>query len=84
MSKAYKGRLGNAALQEPSFYDALRSSDDVEMALVVRAARNLPIKLLAGEYERILKRRLARVGGSPDDAALDRMVTCFTCAPLPV
>ena len=84
MSRAYRGRLGNAALQEPGFYDALRSSDDVEMALVVRAARNLPIRLLAGEYERILKRRLARVGGSPDDAALGRMVTCFTYALLPL
>ncbi len=43
----------------------------------VRASRALPIRLLAGEYERILRRRLAAVGGSPDDAGLARMLTCF-------
>ena len=46
----------------------------------VRAARNLPIKLLAAEYERILRRRLARVGGSPNDGALAEMVASFKCA----
>lgn len=66
--------------QDNTFYHKLRSSDDVSMALMVRASRNLPIKLLAGEYERILKRRLSRVGGSPDDAALAQMVDCFRCA----
>ena len=35
----------------------LRQTDDIEMSLLVRAARPLPIKMLAGEYERILKRR---------------------------
>ncbi len=48
-----------------------------EMALMVRASRNLPIKLLAGEYEKILRRRLAVVGGSPDDSALAEMVSKF-------
>ena len=43
----------------------------------VRAARNLPIKLLAEEYERILRRRLKRVGGSPEDGALAEMVASF-------
>ena len=48
----------------------------------MRAARNLPIKLLAEEYERILRRRLKRVGGSPEDGALAEMVASFTCAAL--
>lgn len=47
----------------------------------VRAARNLPIKLLAAEYDRILRRRLPRVGGSPEDGALKEMLACFKCAP---
>ena len=47
------------------------------MALMVRASRNLPIKLLAGEYEKILRRRLAVVGGSPEDSALAEMVRKF-------
>lgn len=49
----------------------------------MRAARNLPIKLLAEEYERILRRRLKRVGGSPEDGALAEMVASFTCAARP-
>jgi hypothetical protein len=76
LSRQYGSRL-EAAPQERAFYQRLRSSDDVSMALMVRASRNLPIRLLAGEYERILRRRLACVGGSPDDAALAQMVDCF-------
>lgn len=53
------------------------------MALMVRASRNLPIKLLAGEYEKILRRRLAVVGGSPDDSALAEMVGKFRCCVVP-
>lgn len=50
------------------------------MSLVVRASRNLPLGLMKGEYERILRRRLAAVGGHPDDAALKAMLTSFRCA----
>lgn len=81
MGKQYKGRRKAGAL-DAAFFQRLRSSDDVDMALMVRASRNLPIRLLAGEYERILRRRLAVVGGSPDDAALAQMVTCFRCRSL--
>jgi len=79
VGRQYKGRR-KAPQQDSTFYKELRSSNDMDMALVVRAARNLPIRLLAGEYERILKRRLAAVGGSPDDSALAEMVTCFRCS----
>lgn len=78
VAEQYKGRQKAAPL-DSTFFQRLRSSDDVDMALMVRASRNLPIKLLAGEYERILRRRLAVVGGSPDDDALAQMVTCFRC-----
>ena len=71
------GSVLRAAPQDDLFYQRLRSSSDVKMALMVRASRNLPIKLLAGEYERILRRRLAVVGGSPDDPALAKMVSKF-------
>ena len=71
------GSVLRAAPQDDLFYQRLRSSSDVKMALMVRASRNLPIKLLAGEYERILRRRLAVVGGSPDDPALAKMVAKF-------
>ena len=47
---------------------------------VVRASRNLPLILMKGEYERILRRRLAVVGGSPDDGALQEMLSSFRCA----
>ena len=71
------GRVLRAAPQDDLFYQRLRSASDVKMALMVRASRNLPIKLLAGEYERILRRRLAVVGGSPDDPALGKMIKKF-------
>ncbi len=74
--KQYGSAL-RAAPQDDLFYQRLRSSSDVKMALMVRASRNLPIKLLAGEYERILRRRLAAVGGSPEDPALAKMVAKF-------
>lgn len=79
MCKQY-GRLLRSAPQDDLFYQRLRSASDVKMALMVRASRNLPIKLLAGEYERILRRRLAVVGGSPNDTALAEMVRKFRCA----
>ncbi len=44
---------------------------------MVRASRNLPLALMKGEYERILRRRLTAVGGSPDDAALQEMLSSF-------
>ena len=50
------------------------------MSLLVRAARPLPIKMLAGEYERILRRRMTNVGGSPDDPAVQSVVDAFRWA----
>src|SRR4051794_8540111 len=50
---------------------------------MVRASRNLPIRLVAGEYERILRRRMVRVGGSPDDAGLQRVLDMFKEETLP-
>jgi hypothetical protein len=45
----------------------------------VRASRGLPLRLMAAEYERILKRRLRIVGGSPDDPALGQLLAVFRC-----
>ncbi|KAK9816223.1 hypothetical protein WJX74_001914 [Apatococcus lobatus] len=78
LSRRTKRHRGNEP--DAAFFKALRSSDDVSMSLMVRAARNLPIPILAKEYERILKRRLQIVGGSPNDAALSSMLECFKYA----
>lgn len=53
------------------------------MSLMVRASRNLPIKLLAKEYERILRRRIVKVGGSQTDVALAQMLNTFKEENLP-
>ena len=58
----------------------IRDSSDIEMSLLVRASRNLPILLLSKEYERILKRRLRVVGGNPNDPALKTMMDTFRSA----
>ena len=46
-----------AAQSQQAFYDGLRASNDIEMSLMVRASRNLPLMLLTKEYSHILKRR---------------------------
>jgi len=54
---------GRAALAPPPrLSHAVNAAGDVPLSLVVRAARNLPIFLVAREYEGALRRRLARVG----------------------
>jgi len=67
----------------PAFGRALRSADDVPMTLAVRLRHTLPVPMLRSEYRRILGRRVARVGGSPSDAALDRMISHFRADALP-
>ena len=69
--------------QHAQFCKSLRSTDDIDMSLMVRASRNLPIKLLAKEYERILKRRIQKVGGSQTDTALTLMLNSFDEKALP-
>lgn len=44
---------------------------------MVRASRNLPIRLMAGEYRRILRRRMEMLGAAPDDPGLLTMLDCF-------
>ena len=79
-----KTSLPSAALsQHVQFCKNLRSSEDIDMSLMVRASRNLPIKLLAKEYERILRRRIQKVGGSQTDRALVQMMKSFDEASLP-
>lgn len=55
----------------------------VQMSLMVRASRNLPVLVLNKEYERILKRRLKVVGGSPKDPALKQVLQSFSREQLP-
>lgn len=47
---------------------------NLDMVVSVRADRALPCSLLVREYEAILRRRLATVGGSPEDPALKQMM----------
>lgn len=68
---------------QPDFAKRLINSKDIDMSLVVRASRNLPLKLMMGEYERILRRRLNSVGGSPNDPALVDMLAAFSEECLP-
>ena len=86
-AKASALSCNSPALQKPtehvSFCKGLRGSDDIDMSLMVRASRNLPIKLLSKEYERILRRRLQRVGGLQNDAALAQMLASFKEESLP-
>lgn len=72
ISKVLK-RRGLKALSGTDFYRKLRSSRDIDMSLMLKASRTLPLKAVSSEYEKILKRRLELVGGNSSDPAL----TCF-------
>ncbi|KAF6255920.1 hypothetical protein COO60DRAFT_164720 [Scenedesmus sp. NREL 46B-D3] len=63
--------------QLPDLLTSRRSA--VAMSLILRAARDVPLQLLSEEYEKVLKRRLARAGGSASDAAaLQQLLASFT------
>jgi hypothetical protein len=68
-----------AAPRQDAFYHSLRASAaaDLDFSLVVRAARSLPIRLVAAEYRRILRSRLAALGHDPGDAGLTTMLEAF-------
>ncbi|GAB4818849.1 hypothetical protein N2152v2_005895 [Parachlorella kessleri] len=66
-----------------TLYHSLRSSSEIDFSLVVRAARNLPIKLVAAEYRRILRGRLAALGHDPGDPGLAAMLEAFSEERLP-
>lgn len=77
-ASAGKGRRRwrkRAASSDTAGEQSLYQSDSVPMSLMIRASRDLPIKSLSEEYERVLRRRLEKVGGNADeDPALQQVV----------
>jgi len=59
------GEANRESQAEVKLTQGIRDSKEIEMSLMVRASRNLPIILLTNEYKRILERRLQVVGGQP-------------------
>lgn len=55
----------------------------VPMSIMVRASRNIPVDKLNQEYEKILERRICKVGGTPQDPALREMLSWLTEGALP-
>lgn len=74
---------GEAFTSNRRFYHQLRSNDEVDMSIVVRASRSLPLVMMSTEYEKILKRRLLRVGGRTDDPSLPGFLEMFKHDRLP-
>ncbi|GBF98556.1 hypothetical protein Rsub_11886 [Raphidocelis subcapitata] len=75
--------LAAAAAAQPegaALAEALRTSRDCGVSLLLRAARDIPLPALREEYEKVLKRRLARVGGDPSDPALGQLLDSFSTA----
>lgn len=70
----------DASAGGPSLADALKSSPACGVSLLLRAARDIPLTQLREEYDKILRRRLQRVGGDPDDPALPALLDAFTDA----
>jgi len=77
-------RSDNETLQtNRRFLHQLRSNDEIDMSIVVKASRNLPLQVMSTEYEKILKRRILRVGGRTDDPSLPRFLALFNPERLP-
>lgn len=91
VAQARKSQLGRRYREEDfsslkddrGFYSHLRSSPDIHMSLLVRTNHVLPIGVMAREYERILRKRIAIVGGDRQDPHLNSMLECFKEANLP-
>jgi hypothetical protein len=73
------GRRGSSA----SLAARVRGDARVEMSLLVRPARDLPLLLLRSEYKRILQKRIKALGGDPSDTALATMMGFFSADALP-
>lgn len=52
-------------------------------SLTVRPARDLPLDVMAAEYNRILRKRMTMNGWDPEDAALKVLIKFFDPAALP-
>eukprot|EP00210_Caulerpa_lentillifera_P003834 g3662.t1 len=65
------------------FYNQLRSNNEVDMSIVMKTSRSLPLDTMSMEYEKILKRRLVRVGGRTDDPSLPVFLDMFKLERLP-
>lgn len=76
-------RRRRASPSELAICETVRGSHGVEMSLAVRPARDLPLHIMATEYQRILSKRLRAVGGDPQDAALGALLQYFNAAKLP-
>lgn len=63
--------------QQPDLPAHVKAHDSgVGMSLILKASREVPLHLLQEEYEKVLKRRLARAGGDAgDDAALKQLLS---------
>jgi len=87
MRRSSLGRVartqGESLMSNRKFYHQLRSTKEVDMSLVVKASRSLPLSVMSSEYEKILKRRLTRVGGSTDDPSLAGFLSIFDSERLP-
>jgi hypothetical protein len=77
----YRDRLDEAP-RHPDFYRRLRSSTDIDLTLMVRLKRNLSLSLLRG-YEHMLRRRLRRVGGTPQDPGVSQLMQAFRSVCIP-
>ena len=64
-----------AAASSEAATAALARSRDSEVSLVVRTARNLPLRTVKSEYRQILRRRLAKIGAS--SAQLRKFLDAF-------
>jgi len=67
-----------ALLAKDSYYDDIVRSRETGLSVVLVPARNIPLRIISAEYEKILKRRVTKVGGSAsDDPSVHQVIGIF-------
>lgn len=67
MKNRYTGKHLHEVISSSKYYDDIVRDEGTEFSVVMVTARNIPLKLISSEYDKILRRRVQKVGGSEED-----------------
>jgi hypothetical protein len=79
MKSRYTGKHLHEVVSSSKYYDDIVRDKGTELSVVMVTARNIPLKLISSEYDKILRRRVQKVGGSEqDDPGVSKVLSIFS------